>query len=461
MASQSQLLPSMLLVSAGRQWMKHSTFITPNGTGGKRKISLQLLKSALQKGVRQGTVSAESAIQVGIEGLRNARDGARGRPEEEQAWSRVRANLHNRLLIIMCEEVFSALSSAARFQLLMRYRIATESRDLDPSLYVTLVRHLRAAAGTHCRFPSYMNALVLLVYVPPYASIAPNEIPGISDCLRQTLAALRDAARARGTDADLYGFRYDVKDNGLAQRYRQARLHDEKILRRHLRKPVPGTRKHDYSVFKGVQRGDLPAMVLAMSMVPDAVFETLQLPLEAHCLHKLAARVRELTVKKMHMAAMLMAKIVPSVAEQYSLPTVDPLPNDVRAPPLPTESQMMSTGVYDLHVDESPPSHKTYTYFSENSAVTPRTRPDIWAAAATVDGVTLTLRDMQELYKASKRLQDMYPPGQAPAPSTDVEVMGTRTVEDRWHEAKENNHVIDVDAEPSPAKRARACPPVQ
>ena len=93
----------------------------------------------------------------------------------------------------------------------------------------------------------------------------------------------------------------------------------------------------------------------------------------------------------------------------------------------------MSTGVYDLHVAESPPSHKTYTYFSENSAVTPRTRPEIWAAAATLDGVTLTLRDMHELYKASKRLQDMYPPGKAPAaapPGDGVEVVRTRTAED-------------------------------
>ena len=258
----------------------------------------------LQKGVRQGTVSSESAIRWARR-FCNARDGARGRPEEEQAWSRVRANLHNRLLIIMCEEVFSALSSAARFELLMRYRIATEAGDLDLPRYLTLVRHLRAAAGTHCRFPSYMNALVLLVYVPPYASIALDEIPGIRPSPADAGGA-PGRARARH-DADLHGFRHDVKDNGLAQRYRQARLHDENPAAAPAHARARDAQARLQRVQGRAERGP-QAMFLAMDMVPDAVFDTPRLPLEAHCLHKLAARVRELTVKKMHMAVMLMAR---------------------------------------------------------------------------------------------------------------------------------------------------------
>ena len=72
---------------------------------------------------------------------------------------------------------------------------------------------------------------------------------------------------------------------------------------------------------------------------------------------------------------------------------------------------------------------------------------------AVVDGVSLTLGQMWGLYKASKRLQDLYPPTKLKlAPG--VELVRTRTADDRVREAYERGEVVDVDA-PSSPKRAR------
>ena len=424
--------------------MKGSTFCDENG----RTMSLPLLKSALQKGVRQGTPMADSAIQMGVEGLRHARPLLNS-ADQERAWSNVRANLCNRLLVIMCEEVFSAISSEARLQLLRLYRDA--SRGLDAAAYLALVRHLRGAARTHCRFPSYMYALVTLVYCPPYADVAAAEVPGLNSELREKLRALRAAARARGTESDIHGFRYDVKDNGIGERFTAHKRHDEKILRQHLRKKIPGTRKYDNSVFTAFQAGEDAAMAAAAAL-PPAALAALRLPLEAHWLHRLASKVNELRLKKMHMAVMLMPQIVPGVAGRFPLEVMEPCP--AHAPPMVSDEVLHQCGVYDLHVAESPPHQKTYTFFSENSAITPRTHPAIWAAAVAVDGVSLTLGQMWELYKASKRLQDLYPPTKMVKPAG-VELVRTRTAEDRVREAYERGDVLDVDSPPPSPKRAR------
>ena len=77
-----------------------------------------------------------------------------------------------------------------------------------------------------------------------------------------------------------------------------------------------------------------------------------------------------------------------------------------------------------------------------------------------LDGVGLTITEMERIYVAAKILLDMYPAHPAPTLQSDVDgalCVGERTADDRFREAQARGDVVDVDAPaPEPAlKRAR------
>ena len=448
-ASYSQV---MLAPTTGRHWASTSAVLVRNSEEEQWRAGADWgrLKSQLQKGARQGHPMASHAAALMVRALRSV-------PAEDRAreWGMLRTNLHNRLMIIMCEEVFSALNTHARVHLLELYRRATSS-DLDPLAYVALVQRIQDAKRTHVRLPSYINALVMLVHKPPYAHKPVTDIPELAPQLQQKVAALRSAAAARSTAADLYGFQYDVKDQaGLAGRYREKKKSDEKTLRRLLK-----GRLHAFGapLFKALQAGVPGAAACVMEVVRQAGTR-LHLPLETHALHRLAAKVGELNTKKMHMTLMTMRAHAPGVAGRYELPEETTTPT-LPQPVVYSDAFLKERGVLDKHVGGHGQTElSTFAYFAKNGACTD-TAASILAESVTLDGVALTITEMERIYVASKILLDMYPAHPAPTLQADADgalCVGERTADDRCREAQARGDVVDVDApapEPAP-KRAR------
>ena len=442
--SQIRLVPNL-----GRHWASTSAILVRNSDeeGWRTGTDWGRLKSQLQKGARQGHPMASHAAALLVRALRSVPTENR-----ERYWGMLRTNLHNRLMIIMCEEVFSALNTHARVHLLELYQRATSS-DLNPLAYVALVQRLQDAKRTHVRLPSYINALVMLVHKPPYAHKPVTDIPELAPQLQQKVAALRAAAAARSTAADLYGFQYDVKDQaGLAGRYREKKKSDEKTLRRLLK-----GRLHAFTpLFKALQDG-VPGAAGCVMEIARQEGTQLHLPLETHALHRFAAKIGELNTKKMHMTLMTMRAHAPGVAGRYELP------EETATPTLPqhlvySDAFLKERGVLDKHVGgHGQTALSTFAYFAKNGACT-APAASIMAESVTLDGVVLTITEMERIYVASKVLMDMYPAHPAPTIQDNADgaqFVGERTADDRFREAQARGHVVDVDAQEPAPKRTR------
>ena len=440
-----------LALTAGRHWASTSAILVRNSEEDAWRPGTDWgrLKSQLQKGVRQGHAMARHAVALMVRALRST-----PAEERDRYWIMLRTNLHNRLMVIMCEEVFSALNTFARAGLLALYQRAAAS-DLDPLAYVALVDRFRDARRTHVRLPSFINALVTLVHAPPHAHTPVADIPDLEPPLQQKVAALRAAAAARGAEADLYGFRYDITDPaGLAGRYREQKKQDEKTLRRLLK-----GRLHAPSgapLFKALQAGAPGALPDAWDAVRRGGAR-LRLPLEAHALHRLAAKVSELATKKLHMTLMTLRAHAPGVvgryenSEDYVTPTAPP------PPAVYSDAFLRERGVLDKHVGGHGQGElRTFAYFARHGARTAACQA-ILAERVALDGVDLTIAEMERIYVAAKVLMD----APAPAPATDgVHFVRARTADDRLREAQERGDVVDVEAEGPAPKRARAGAPV-